>query len=181
MQILPYSSSTSSSSAAEDSAIQDLLEDIRGSFERQFDDEFEELTAQTAKAKSGGDQDAVDDDDDDFGGLEPSLDLLEDLPVEVAAEAAAEASFQVRKTEDRQLSCPFLASSGEQAILLTTTIEVFLSFIQAASSPQTMQHQQQMIQQQQGFGLSHPHGPSMAAPDPSTQQVCDCKAVLMSF
>jgi hypothetical protein len=34
----------------EDSAIQDLLDDIRGSFERQFDNEFEELSAEDIQA-----------------------------------------------------------------------------------------------------------------------------------
>ncbi len=54
------------SSPVEDSAIQDLLDDIRGSFERQFDDDFEELVAE----ESGGAE------DDDFG-IEPSLSMLD--------------------------------------------------------------------------------------------------------
>jgi hypothetical protein len=45
----------------EDSAIQDLLDDIRGSFERQFDDEFNDLTnAKPSSASNNSDHDQED-------------------------------------------------------------------------------------------------------------------------
>ena len=60
----PSSSAVSSDAAAggmqtpqnvdEDSAIQDILDDIRGSFERQFDRDFEELTTSEEASGDGG-------------------------------------------------------------------------------------------------------------------------------
>ena len=43
--------------ADEDSAIQDILDDIRGSFERQFDRDFEEITNSDEASGEGGDRD----------------------------------------------------------------------------------------------------------------------------
>lgn len=115
------SSEESPASAVDDSAIQDLLDDIRGSFERQFDDEFEELTAAgreaaAAAAATGGaggasgvvdgdihvgvddvDVPAIgndDDDDDDLEGLESSLSMLDDFQIPAEATSAAEIPFQ---------------------------------------------------------------------------------------
>ncbi len=129
---------------------QDLLDDIRGSFERQFDDDFEELTVATAAASDGGAKGAVvaaapdaaagaADVDDDFGELEPSLGMLDDFSPGNAAEAAADVSAE----------------------------PAAVSFQPPPLPPQQMMQQQQ----QQDFAMSHPHGPSMAVATAHPQQV----------
>ena len=110
----------------EDNAIQDLLEDIRGSFERQFDDEFNDLhsneaPSSTSNPNSSGNSRAS----SPFANINigPTFSMSDGAVLEDLAASA----------ED------LLASSPDEMLLegFTMSQEVFDNFLEAAAHPGT--------------------------------------------
>jgi hypothetical protein len=117
----------------EDNAIQNLLDDIRGSFERQFDDEFNDFTETAASEGDGNSRNSS-----PFGNINigPTFSMSDGHALEDLAASA----------ED------LLASSPDEMLLegFTMSQEVFDNFLEAETSNSS--ENQFSFQQQQDHG-----------------------------